>query len=152
MAITQVAPVATQGQTTTKRTPSKTARGLERVIGGIGAVAGGLTGAAPGILTGNVPGAVAGGTAGALGGFSAGRNLGNFIGEGVDPTRSEQIASPTPQIPQQLQGYKFSHNGMTILDALAAADTLGPDFAEHKEPLVLALMQDISSNNSGGQV
>lgn len=159
MAITRVSPVAPpQKGTTTHVTPSKTAKGLGRGLGVAGGLAGATTGAmqgaalgAPAGPHGAALGAVAGGVVGLIGGAQGGQALGQTIGEGISPTRTKQVeVTAQPQIPQQLQGFKFSQQGLTVLDAFNNIDQLGPDYAEYKQPLGIALMQDIAANNKRG--
>ena len=150
MAISQVASVAPRRPT--KRTvENKRAKGFGNVLGGVGAVAGGLAG------TGF------GGTAlGAVGGMQAGQSLGHQLGGGLQKTITEapapQASAPiqTPQgsaaPPVVAPNIQLSAQGQEMHDTLQIVRQLPPEIGlPHEKTLISAIMADVAQNNSAGR-
>ena len=137
----------------TKRSGGGSRNILTGIGGAIGGVVGGLGGALAGGASAGPAGVAIGAGKGALFGASAGAGLGSTISGFVDPVRTRQVQQGGPQMSggglsmsNLSHKYKMSPAGLAALEGYQAIET-SPQYAEFKQPLGMAILQDIAQNN-----
>jgi hypothetical protein len=107
-----------------------------------------------GAAVGGTLGFLKGGPMGAVQGAATGSGLGSFIGGAVQPSRvsvTESQQTAPLQTENIAQKYKLSDTGRTVLQGLEVA-RVNPEFQQFKQPLALAILQDIAQNNPARSV